>query len=113
LRLTTALYYTPDGRSIQGKGITPNIVVKAPKDQQVAGVLMPRESTLQHAFHNPGPLSKKGHKGNNKTAAAAAGKAVESPPIKSQLIGTDKDAQLKAAISYIGSQGPTRTTGRG
>jgi carboxyl-terminal processing protease len=29
LRLTTALYYTPDGRSIHEKGITPDIVVGA------------------------------------------------------------------------------------
>lgn len=30
LRLTTALYYTPAGTSIQGKGITPDIVVTQP-----------------------------------------------------------------------------------
>lgn len=40
LRLTTALYYTPSGKSIQGKGITPDIVVEQPlpaefKDQDV------------------------------------------------------------------------------
>jgi carboxyl-terminal processing protease len=28
IRLTTSLYYTPSGRSIQAKGITPDIVVK-------------------------------------------------------------------------------------
>jgi carboxyl-terminal processing protease len=32
LRLTTAKYYTPKGRSIHGKGITPDIVVEPPKD---------------------------------------------------------------------------------
>jgi carboxyl-terminal processing protease len=31
LRLTTAKYYTPKGRSIHGKGITPDIVVEVPK----------------------------------------------------------------------------------
>jgi carboxyl-terminal processing protease len=31
LRLTTAKYYTPKGRSIHGKGITPDIVVEPPK----------------------------------------------------------------------------------
>src|SRR5262249_21367002 len=31
LRLTTAKYYTPKGRSIHGKGITPDIIVEAPK----------------------------------------------------------------------------------
>jgi carboxyl-terminal processing protease len=32
LRLTTARYYTPKGRSIHGKGITPDIVVEAAKE---------------------------------------------------------------------------------
>ncbi len=56
LRLSTALYYTPGGRSIQGQGVAPDIVVKAPKDQQVAGSVMPHESTLSGAFRNPGLL---------------------------------------------------------
>jgi carboxyl-terminal processing protease len=28
IKLTTALYYTPNGRSIQARGITPNIIVR-------------------------------------------------------------------------------------
>src|ERR1043166_600512 len=40
LRLTTALYYTPSGRSIQGQGITPDKVVTVPKDQQVANAVI-------------------------------------------------------------------------
>src|SRR6266540_346392 len=31
LRLTTAKYFTPKGRTIHGKGITPDIIVEAPK----------------------------------------------------------------------------------
>jgi carboxyl-terminal processing protease len=67
----------------------------------VAGALLPRESTLEHAFHNPGPLSKAKRKA---AQAAAAAKEIISPPIKAQLIGTDKDSQLKAALTYIGQQ---------
>ncbi len=37
VRLTTALYYTPSGRSIQDEGIAPDVVVDAPKDQQISG----------------------------------------------------------------------------
>lgn len=33
LKLTTAKYYTPDGRSIHGEGITPDVVVKWVKPQ--------------------------------------------------------------------------------
>src|SRR5208283_5403166 len=40
LRLTTSLYYTPSGKSIQAKGITPDIVVKRenpPKGEEAQG----------------------------------------------------------------------------
>ena len=39
LRLTTSLYYTPSGKSIQAKGITPDIVVKKenPKGEETQG----------------------------------------------------------------------------
>jgi carboxyl-terminal processing protease len=36
LRLTTAKYFTPKGRSIHGKGITPDIVVDGPKTTAAA-----------------------------------------------------------------------------
>ena len=34
LRLTTAKYYTPKGREIHGKGITPDVVVELPKPEK-------------------------------------------------------------------------------
>lgn len=37
LRLTTALYYTPSGKSIQGKGITPDVVVDQPLPDEFKG----------------------------------------------------------------------------
>jgi len=37
LRLTTALYYTPAGRSIQGTGITPDIKVEQPIPDELLG----------------------------------------------------------------------------
>jgi carboxyl-terminal processing protease len=37
LRLTTAKYYTPKGRSIHGKGITPDIIVEGPKTTAAVG----------------------------------------------------------------------------
>jgi carboxyl-terminal processing protease len=36
LRLTTAKYFTPKGRSIHGKGIEPDIIVEPPKEDPVA-----------------------------------------------------------------------------
>ena len=36
LRLTTARYYTPSGRSIQAQGIEPDIVVEQPLPPELA-----------------------------------------------------------------------------
>jgi carboxyl-terminal processing protease len=38
LRLTTAKYFTPKGRSIQGKGITPDVIAEVPKETRDAAV---------------------------------------------------------------------------
>ena len=48
LRLTTALYYTPSGVSIQGKGIVPDIVVDQPLPDELKGKVEDRgESQLR------------------------------------------------------------------
>jgi carboxyl-terminal processing protease len=100
VRLTTALYYTPSGRSIQDDGIAPNVVVEAPKDQQISGGPLLREAALQGAFQNPGPLKQAPGAGATQAATAQA-KAATSAPIKADLIGKPDDAQLKAALAYL------------
>lgn len=50
LRLTTAKYYTPKGRSIHGKGIAPDIVVEPPKT--IAGA-QPTDAERPAAPPNP------------------------------------------------------------
>ena len=114
LRLTTALYYTPGGRSIQGQGIKPDIVVDVPKDQQVPGGMLLRESALQGAFRNPGSLdrtpSAKEKKPDDKAETTIDGKTTYAPPIKTELIGSDNDAQLKAAVAHLNGES-ARTTG--
>ena len=49
LRLTTARYYTPSGRSIQAKGIVPDIIVKpsTPEEEKVAPPKHPTEKDLE------------------------------------------------------------------
>ena len=42
LRLTTARYYTPSGRSIQAKGIVPDITVKLLKPEEEKEVVIPK-----------------------------------------------------------------------
>jgi carboxyl-terminal processing protease len=98
LRLTTGLYYTPSGRSIQGEGIAPDVTVEAPKDEQVTGAMPLRESMLHGAFTNPGSLAKTNGGASEKPAAQ---REEHSAPIKTKLIGTAEDAQLQAALGYL------------
>lgn len=51
LRLTTALYYTPSGCSIQGKGIDPDIFVDQPLPEELQGRVEARgESNLRNSI---------------------------------------------------------------
>ena len=111
LRLTTARYYTPNGRSIQAVGITPDVVVEPPKPT-LASLEIPsvelnendeiRESDLLHHFQNnqhPGNAVKPG-------AAAAPGAAPEHKPSnkpddQSKAGKPEKDVQLDKAISIL------------
>ncbi len=55
IKLTTARYFTPSGRSIQVKGITPDIVVEEAKvvDSKDDGLLNIREGDLENHLPNP------------------------------------------------------------
>jgi carboxyl-terminal processing protease len=53
LRLTTARYYTPSGRSIQGLGITPNVEVEETRTPQ-AHFGPEHEADLRHILTNDG-----------------------------------------------------------
>ena len=46
VRLTTALYYTPEGRSIQRTGVSPDIQVETTPADEVSGVLLPEDGPL-------------------------------------------------------------------
>jgi carboxyl-terminal processing protease len=70
LKLTTALYYTPSGRSIQARGIVPDIVVEnvaipKPKGNSTAEDLLIHEADLQGHLQNATENS-----GNIKNASA-------------------------------------------
>ncbi|MDF1794061.1 MAG: S41 family peptidase [Thalassobaculaceae bacterium] len=53
MRLTTARYYTPSGRSIQAKGIEPDIKVELAKIEKIEEGRRRREADLRGALTNP------------------------------------------------------------
>jgi carboxyl-terminal processing protease len=59
LRLTTARYYTPSGRSIQARGIDPDIVLEQPVPEALRAAARPQE--------NRGEAGLRGHLRNNST----------------------------------------------
>jgi carboxyl-terminal processing protease len=52
MRLTTARYYTPSGRSIQALGISPDIEVQPAKVEEIAQGMRRREADLRGALRN-------------------------------------------------------------
>ncbi|ACE99152.1 S41 family peptidase [Rhodopseudomonas palustris] len=106
VRLTTALYYTPAGRSIQDEGIVPDVIEEAPKDQQISGGPLIRESALHGAIANPGQLGKSDASATKATPKTGEPtddktKSATSAPIKADLIGKPEDAQLNAALALV------------
>ena len=53
LRLTTSLYYTPSGRSIQKEGIKPDIEVEQARIENLQGGRSVREENLRRSITNP------------------------------------------------------------
>jgi carboxyl-terminal processing protease len=124
IKLTTARYFTPGGRSIQAKGITPDI--DAPEGT-VNGVniasLRVREADLEHHLSNPqGGEAKPEPAGDTKTEQPEAkldnGKARkdakakvdkvdkadadgEDTPLKPGEISVKKDFQLQQALNVL------------
>jgi carboxyl-terminal processing protease len=62
MRLTTARYYTPSGRSIQALGIEPDIAVQQAKLEKIAGGPGVHEADLKGALINETVKSEKENK---------------------------------------------------
>jgi carboxyl-terminal processing protease len=79
IRLTTALYYTPSGRSIQAKGIEPDVVVEPARIEEVKEVQIQHEADLRGALKNTGPESASPA---SSSAKPATGGGAAAPAVK-------------------------------
>lgn len=89
MRLTTARYYTPSGRSIQAKGIDPDIVAEQVKIEAVDTGKLRREADLRGALKNDSEDEKADVK---KPDADASNGADDAKP---------RDYQLERALDII------------
>ncbi|MGV6871239.1 S41 family peptidase [Pseudochelatococcus sp. B33] len=96
LRLTTARYYTPSGRSIQAKGIDPDFVVEEVIPDELKG-----KDQIQGEAGLRGHL-RNGEESSQETTAAGEGNK-EEPKGSSAYVPTDpaQDTQLNAALDLL------------
>jgi carboxyl-terminal processing protease len=80
MRLTTARYYTPSGRSIQAKGIDPDIVVEAAK--------------IEHPASDASAVAKKTDDNKDDDTGDQA-------TVDPSVIGTPDDYQLARAVDML------------
>ena len=94
MRITTARYYTPSGRSIQAEGIEPDILVKPAKVEVIERLYNVSEANLSNALKNE-------QKDDNKNVADKAKQDKKEQDLKDyQLV---RALDLVKALSLYGS----------
>ncbi len=91
MRLTTARYYTPSGRSIQARGIEPDIVVEQAKIEKVNQPEFRSESELKGALPNDTP--------QGKTAPPADAPSKNGPAVKALPGDEDQDEDADKGLN--------------
>ncbi len=102
MRLTTARYYTPSGRSIQGQGITPDVEVAATREE-TARFGPQREADLNRTLRNTGGTPQASAPPRNDLPAMVKDIA-KLPPENQPAFDPQKpetDYQLQQALSVL------------
>ncbi|MFD0667793.1 S41 family peptidase [Ramlibacter sp. MAHUQ-53] len=106
LKITTARYYTPSGKSIQARGIVPDVLVDESPEGNIFAALRTREADLdkhltsgQSAEQKDAALEKLREEARKKAELEAL-----KPPserLKVPEFGSDKDFQLAQALNQL------------
>ena len=100
LKLTTARYYTPSGRSIQAKGIEPDIYVDDGRDSSNRI----REANLDRHLETGKTAAKGQIAAADPKTAPKADKVETPPPLPRFEFGATDDFQLKQAMNHLKGQ---------
>lgn len=107
LKLTTALYYTPSGKSIQAKGIVPNVMVDETAEGDVYAALRMREADLEKHLGNGDAIAESEAAAAREKLREEARKRLEEDakkPIAERRLpefGSAKDFQLQQALNQL------------
>ena len=105
LKLTTARYYTPSGKSIQAKGIVPDVMVDDSEEGSPFAILRTREADLEKHLGSGQGLDLKDPAREKLRDEARKKAEIEAlkPPVERKVpeFGTDKDFQLVQAINQL------------
>ena len=105
LKLTTARYYTPSGKSIQAKGIVPDVMIDESEEGNVFAALRMREADLdKHLGSGQGEEQKDAGREKAREEARKRLEEEAKKPVAERKIpefGTDKDFQLTQALNQF------------
>lgn len=105
IKLTTARYYTPSGRSIQARGIVPDIVVEDPASAgRDSGIFRLHEADLdKHLINDKTPEEKPAAPVRNKLEIPDSRPDSNEDPAKQMPVefGSKKDYQLNQALNLL------------
>lgn len=102
VKLTTARYYTPNGRSIQAKGITPDLNVEETADGDGFNSFRARESDLQkHLSNDKDKEEKRPQVDELEEEQRLVALAKKSKPLE---YGSKDDFQLAQALNFLKGQ---------
>jgi carboxyl-terminal processing protease len=108
LKLTTSRYFTPSGKSIQAKGIVPDVMLDETEEGNLFAALRTREADLEKHL-NSGQGEEKKDEARDKAREEARKKLEEEmkKPLadrKSPEFGSEKDFQLIQALNQLKGQ---------
>ena len=105
LKITTARYYTPSGRSIQAKGILPDVMVDETPEGSPYAALRTREADLdKHLTSGQGGETKDAEREKAREVALKRLEEESKKPVaerRAPEYGSDKDFQLLQALNQL------------
>jgi carboxyl-terminal processing protease len=105
IKLTTARYYTPNGRSIQAKGIVPDFAVEDTPEGNFSGFNVREADLVRHLESNKAEDAAK--RGATPAGAGAppsgpdASPSTKAPQARRYEFGSTDDYQLQQAMNHL------------